>query len=191
MTLDRRTVLKGIGIAGVMTAFGTGVGTASGARKGDAPGDETIAEIADAAGFDLLLAAVDYIAETNPDSELVAGLLNDDQYTVFAPTDEAFEALLEATGLESFAEIDAELGDGTVEAVVSYHVTEGRQTSESVVPPRGKRCIETLLDDATFTVDAEGTITAVGSTATIVDADISASNGVIHVIDGVLLPIEL
>ncbi|MFP9191729.1 fasciclin domain-containing protein [Natronosalvus vescus] len=191
MTLNRRIVLKGIGIAGVATVFGTGVGAANGPGKGVAPGEETIAEIADAAGFDLLLAAVDYIAETNPDSELVAGLLNDEQYTVFAPTDDAFTALLEAIELESFADIDEALGAGTVEAVVSYHVTTGRRASNSVVPPRGERRIETLLDGARFTVNAEGAITAVGNTATIVDADISASNGIIHVIDSVLLPLEL
>lgn len=174
---------------------------------GVAPGSQSIAEIvseaasADPAEFSLLLDAVSYIAETNPDSALVAGLFDNDQYTVFAPTDQAFLALVGAVaGLLDqdilndegpFAAIDDLLGAGTVEAVVSYHVTEGRRASNSVVPPRRDRVITTLLDGATFSVSPSGVITAVGSTAIIGPANISASNGVIHVVDAVLLPIDL
>lgn len=165
------------------------------------PGGMTVAEIADAEGFSLLLAAVGYIADTNPESALVAGLLDEDQYTVFAPTDDAFGALvtavqdlldpeiLDAEG--PFAAIDALLGAGTIEAVVSYHVTPGRRSSRSVLPSRGERTIQTLLDGASFKVDSAGMIDAVGSDAKIAAADVSASNGVIHVIDAVLLPIDL
>jgi uncharacterized surface protein with fasciclin (FAS1) repeats len=165
------------------------------------PGDQTIAEIAEAAGFDLLLAAVGYIAETNPESPIVAGLLNKDQYTVFAPTDQAFIDLVTALAplldpdiLENegpFAAIDQLLGAGTIEAVVSYHVTGGRRAANSVVPRRGVRTIETLLEGATFTVSTSAVITAVGNTANITAANISASNGIIHVIDAVLLPVDL
>lgn len=165
------------------------------------PGGQTIAEIAEAAGFNLLLAAVGYIAETNPESPIVAGLLNEDQYTVFAPTDQAFINLVTAVAplldpdvLENegpFAAIDKLLGAGTIEAVVSYHVTEGRRASNSVVPRRGVRTIETLLEGATFTVSTSAVITAVGNTANITAADISASNGIIHVIDAVILPVDL
>jgi uncharacterized surface protein with fasciclin (FAS1) repeats len=151
--------------------------------------------------FTLLLDAVLYIAETNPDSALVAGLFDNDQYTVFAPTDAAFLGLVEAVAPSldedvlaeegPFAAIDALLGDGTVEAVVSYHVTEGRRATNSVLPKRGERTISTLLPGATFSVDSSANITAVGSTATIVIPNISASNGVVHAIDQVLLPIDL
>ncbi len=169
--------------------------------RAPAPSGQTIAEIAEAAGFELLLAAVGYIAETNPGSPLVAGLLDRDQYTVFAPTDEAFVNLVNAVAplLDPdvlaqdgpFAAIDLLLGAGTIEAVVSYHVTEGRRAANSVLPRRGFRTIETLLPGATFTVSTGGVITAVGSTANITAADISASNGIIHVIDAVLLPVDL
>jgi len=165
------------------------------------PGPMTIAEIAEMEGFTLLLAAVTYIAEDNPESGLIAGLLNDDQYTVFAPTDAAFEALVGAVAglvdpeiLENegpFAAIDDLLGEGTIEAVVSYHVAEGRRSSKSVLPRMGERKINTLLDGASFSVDYAGKITAVGSSAMIAPADVSASNGIIHVIDTVLLPIDL
>lgn len=124
-----------------------------------------------------------------------------DQYTVFAPTDAAFAGLVEAVKpsldpaiLEEegpFAAIDDLLGDGTVANVLLYHVMEGRRASNSVVPPRNDRTISTLFDGATFSVDPAGTITAVGSEATIARANISASSGVIHVVDAVLLPVDL
>jgi uncharacterized surface protein with fasciclin (FAS1) repeats len=165
------------------------------------PGSQTIAEIAEAAGFNLLLAAVGYIAETNPESAIIAGLLDKNQYTVFAPTDQAFINLVTAVtplldpdvlaNAGPFAAIDLLLGEGTIEAVVSYHVTEGRRAANSVVPRRGFRTIETLLEGATFTVSTSAVITAVGNTANIAAADISASNGIIHVIDAVLLPVDL
>ncbi len=178
-----------------------------GPPAGVVPGSDTIAEIViaategDPAEFTLLLAAIGYIAETNPDSALTAGLFDNEQYTVFAPTDAAFLALVGAiagaldpdilNNEGPFAAIDDLLGAGTVEAVVSYHVTSGRRASISVLPRVGEREVETLLDGATFSVNASGEITAVGSSATIVSADISASNGIVHVIDTVLLPIEL
>ncbi len=176
-----------------------------------APGDESITEIVMVAAsaesdpqFTLLLDAVLYVAATNPESALVESLFNSDQYTVFAPTDEAFVNLVTAVaGLLDpdvlaadgpFAAIDDYLGEGTVEAVVSYHVTEGRRAANSVVPagrsPRS-RTIETVLSGATFQVTSGGTIQAVGNTANIVSADISASNGIIHVIDAVILPVDL
>ena len=173
----------------------------NGGNRAPAPGGMTIAEIAQDAGFDLLLAAIGHIADTNPDSPLIAGLLDPSQLTVFAPTDEAFVALVEAVAplldpdiLDEdgpFAAIDDLLGEGTIEAVVAYHVTEGRRAANSVVPRRGVRTITTLLDGATFTVSTSAMITAVGSTANIAAANISASNGIIHVIDAVLLPIDL
>lgn len=178
-----------------------------GPPAGVVPGGDSIAEIViaatedDPAEFTLLLDAIGYIDETNPDSALIAGLFNDDQFTVFAPTDAAFTALVGALAGDldqgilnnegPFAAIDDLLGAGTVEAVVSYHVTEGRRASISVLPRKGERTIETLLEDATFSVDSGGAITAVGNSATIMDADTSASNGIIHAIDTVILPIEL
>jgi len=177
-----------------------------------AKGSMTIAEIVTAAAtaepeeereFTLLLAAIEYIAATNPDSELLAGLFNKDQYTVFAPTDQAFldlvgavAGLLDPTVLADegpFAAIDDLLGDGTIEAVVSYHVTEGRRAANSVIPPNRDRVIETLLEGASFSVSSMGMITAVGNSANIIldMANISASNGIVHAIDAVILPIDL
>ena len=156
-------------------------------RSGNvAPGDDPIALIAINGGFDELVAALSFV-----DAELNAGLVDlflygKDQYTVFAPTNAAFYELYETLGVDSIEELDAPL----VLNVLLYHVAEGRRGSNSVVPPRQTRSIETLLG-ASFKVDKDANIMAIGNTANFEAIDISASNGIIHVRDSVLLPIEL
>lgn len=155
------------------------------AGKAVKKGDMSIAEIAIGAGFSELVEALSYV-----DNELDAGLVNlflngTDQYTVFAPTNDAFEALYDALSVEDITDLPASL----VLDVLLYHVTDGRRAANSVVPPVNSRTIETLLSGATFSVDMYGKITAVGNSANIVTPNISASNGIIHVIDAVILPI--
>ena len=162
----------------------------SGARNGAPKKDDiSIAEIAINGGFNELVDALSYV-----DEELNAGLVNlflngKDQYTVFAPTDDAFMNLYSALdpngGIDSVRDLPADL----VLNVLLYHVTDGRRASNSVLPKNGSKTIETLLG-TTFSVDTSGMITAGNSSANIVldAADISASNGIIHVIDSVLLP---
>ena len=164
-------------------------GKSSGSRNG-APqkGDSSIAEIAIANGsFNELVDALLYV-----DEELNAGLVNlflngKDQYTVFAPTDTAFMNLYSVLdpngGIDSVRDLDANL----VLNVLLYHVTDGRRASNSVVPKNSLRVIETLLGE-TFSVDNSAMIWANGSTAKIVLPNQTASNGIIHVIDSVLLP---
>ncbi|MBS3807974.1 MAG: fasciclin domain-containing protein, partial [Bacteroidales bacterium] len=154
----------------------------------NAPGDESIATIATEEGFTELVGALVYV-----DEELETGLVDlfsegTDQYTVFAPTNEAFKTLYEALGedVDEITDLDPEL----VRDVLFYHVTEGRRASNSVVPPVRPRTIETLLGE-TFSVSKEGVISDIAGQETgIVLPDISASNGIIHVIDGVLLPLD-
>ncbi len=154
-------------------------------RAAPAPGDDAIAVIAINGGFGELVEALMYVDEKK-DSGLVDLFLNGtDQFTVFAPTDEAFHALYDVLEVEGIRELPADL----VLNVLLYHVTEGRRAANSVVPKKNVRKIETLLGE-TFKVDNNGMIWAIGSNAGIVAADISASNGIIHVIDSVLLPIE-
>ena len=148
-----------------------------------APGENSIAEIAISAGFNELVNALVYV-----DTDLNAGLVDlflngKDKFTVFAPTDQAFFDLYQAQGITSINDLPANV----VLDVLLYHVTDGRRASNSVVPKNNNRTIETL-QGGTFQVDSSGMITATGNTAMITTADISASNGIIHVIDAVILP---
>ncbi|WP_284653673.1 fasciclin domain-containing protein [Flavobacterium terrisoli] len=154
-------------------------------NRAPAPGDSSIADIAVGGGFNELVSALVYV-----DSELDAGLVDlfangTDQYTVFAPTDQAFQNLYAALNVSSITELPAPL----VRDVLLYHVTEGRRASNSVVPKKGTRTITTLLESQ-FSVTPAASINAIGNTANITTANISASNGIIHVIDTVLLPIN-
>lgn len=170
MQQTRRAVLKTIGGSTVLLAGGVGAASAR-ARKG-ASAEKTIVEIAEASDdFEILVAALE---ETGLDAVLDS---NDDQYTVFAPTDAAFEALLDDLGITA----GDLLNNPDLEDILLYHVTEGRRYASSVVNAPE---IE-MLNGGTVAVD--GTELNDGQ-ADIVATDIEASNGVIHVIDGVLLP---
>ncbi len=107
-------------------------------------------------------------------------------FTVFAPTDEAFAALPAGT-------LDALLADptGQLADILTYHVVPGAVLAADVVALDGQAV--TTVNGATITVGVadDGTVTltdAGGNEVTVVATDVQASNGVIHVIDGVLLP---
>jgi uncharacterized surface protein with fasciclin (FAS1) repeats len=149
------------------------------------PGTDPIAQIAINAGFSELVSALTYV-----DASLNTGLVNlfmngTDQYTVFAPTNQAFQNLYTALGVTQITELPATL----VRDVLLYHVAEGRRAANSVVPKVGTRKISTLLN-VNFTVNPQAHITAIGNEANITTPNISASNGIIHVIDAVILPIN-
>lgn len=162
-------------------------------NRAPAPGEDSIAAIAIAADdFNELVAALVYV-----DTVLDAGLVDlfldgTDQFTVFAPTDEAFVAVYAAYE-EEYGGVVNEITDLPAELVLDvllYHVVEGRRAANSVVPPVRDRTITTLLG-ASFTVNSDAVITDIyGQEAEILAANISASNGLIHVIDTVLLPLE-
>ncbi len=154
-------------------------------NRSPAPGNTPIAGIAVNAGFNELVEALVYV-----DSELDTGLVDlfsngTDQYTVFAPTDLAFQNLYAALNVTDVTELPAPL----VRDVLLYHVVEGRRAANSVVPKNNTRTINTLLGSS-FSVTPSASINAIGNTANITTANISASNGIIHVIDAVLLPID-
>ena len=158
-----------------------------------APGVDSIASIAVEGEFNELVSALVYV-----DTELETGVVDlfqngTDQYTVFAPTDEAFGNLYALLSIVLDAEI-AEITDVPAPVVLDvllYHVTEGRRASNSVVPPRRIRTITPLLGE-TFAVRTDATIrdglTGLRDDAAIVQANTSARNGLIHVIDQVIVP---
>jgi uncharacterized surface protein with fasciclin (FAS1) repeats len=164
----------------MLKQFGTGVAIMAGAtgtvaaRKG-ASVETGIVATADELGFDTLLTAVE-----NADPIVAETLTNDDQYTVFAPTNAAFEdffATVEAaTDLTAADLLDDP--NNLLTNTLLFHVTEGRRYAASVVNAPE---VETLLGEP---VSVDGT--TLDDRATIKTTDGEAKNGVIHAIDAVL-----
>jgi uncharacterized surface protein with fasciclin (FAS1) repeats len=100
-------------------------------------------------------------------------------FTVFAPTEDAFAALPEGT-------IPALLNDpATLANILLYHVTPGKVTASTVVTLNGEMVEMANGGNVAITVDENGVMV---NNANVIAVDIMARNGVIHVIDGVLLP---
>ena len=107
---------------------------------------------------------------------LVDTLKGDGPFTVFAPTDEAFAKLPEGT-LEALLEDKEKLT-----AILTYHVVAGKKAAADVV---GAESLGTV-QGSDLQVDTSSGVKVGG--ASVVQTDIHTSNGVIHVIDTVLLP---
>ena len=109
-------------------------------------------------------------------------LKRDGPFTVFAPTEAAFAALPERT----FAPLLRPENRSALRALLRYHIVEGRLTAETL---RSRAALKTL-QGANLGVDSTQTpITLMdGTEATITTTDLPASNGVLHIIDAVLLP---
>lgn len=122
---------------------------------------------------------------------LVDTLSSKGPFTVFAPTNAAF-AKLPAGTVDTLLKPE---NKGTLTAVLTYHVVAGKvsaaQLAAKVKAGGGKATLTTVQGGSlTFAKGGRGyTVTdAKGNTANITIADVNQSNGVIHVIDGVLLP---
>jgi uncharacterized surface protein with fasciclin (FAS1) repeats len=115
-------------------------------------------------------------------ADLVDALSVDGPLTVFAPTNAAFADLLGELGVTKEALLASQ---PLLTQVLTYHVLNGRVLQAGV--PIGAPI--TTLQGGAFTVDSDLRITdARGRLSNIVDTDVITSNGVIHVIDKVLLP---
>ncbi|GIL36105.1 fasciclin domain-containing protein [Phycicoccus sp. DTK01] len=116
---------------------------------------------------------------------LVETLKGEGPYTVFAPTDEAFTALPAGTLDDLLADPQGALTD-----VLTYHVVPGKVMAADVATMDGQE-VETVNGEK-LTVGVDGdTVTLTdtsGGEVTVTQTDIEATNGVIHVIDGVLVP---
>jgi uncharacterized surface protein with fasciclin (FAS1) repeats len=122
-----------------------------------------------AGSFNTLVAAVKAAG-------LVETLKSPGPFTVFAPTDEAFAKLPEGT-------VDSLLKDiPQLTKILTYHVVSGKVLSSDVV----KLDKATTVQGSDVKIDASSGVKV--NDATVVTPDIEADNGVIHVIDSVLLP---
>ncbi|MCC6678837.1 MAG: fasciclin domain-containing protein [Phycisphaerales bacterium] len=136
------------------------------------PADKNIVETAVAAGqFTTLATAIKAAG-------LDAALSGKGPFTVFAPTDEAFAKLPK----ETLAALLTPQGKDKLTAILKYHVVEGRVYSTDAV----KAGTAKTLQGGAVTISSHDGVTI--DNAKVIAADIDASNGVIHVIDTVLLP---
>ncbi|MEP1144867.1 MAG: fasciclin domain-containing protein [Henriciella sp.] len=151
--------------------------TTSIAGEGYTKATADIVETATAAGsFSTLLAAADAAG-------LVGALKGDGPLTVFAPTDDAFAALPAGT-VETLLLPE---NKDALAGVLKLHVIAGSKVKSTDLA--GQQITATTLNGDLAVDGTDGVVlTAPGSTATVIAADVDASNGIIHVIDTVLLP---
>jgi uncharacterized surface protein with fasciclin (FAS1) repeats len=121
--------------------------------------------------FSILEAAV---VRAGLDDDLKAGTL-----TVFAPTDAAFQAA--GLTVATVNQTDA----ATLQSILQYHVVNGKQTAASL--PTGTNSAVTTLSGGTIYVTKNNAAVSING-ATVTTPDVAASNGVIHVVDKVLMP---
>lgn len=156
----------------ILTMIGAAGAFATGIQEADTEPMErpTIVEIAAEDGrFNTLVAALEA-------ADLVDTLSGDGPFTVFAPTDEAFAKLPEGN-------VDALLQDiPTLTSILTYHVVAGSVMADDVMMLSNAD----TLQGQPVVVGTAGGVTI--NDATVTQADVTGSNGVIHVIDSVLLP---
>jgi len=144
-------------------------------REKDEPKAKDIVEVAVEAKFNTL---VDLVKA----ADLVETLKGKGPFTVFAPTDEAFAKL----GKETLEDLKKPANKEKLAAILKYHVVSGKVMAADVLKMDGKTAktveggeIKIAVKDGKVTLDGNSNVTK---------TDVAASNGVIHVIDTVLMP---
>jgi uncharacterized surface protein with fasciclin (FAS1) repeats len=171
MLMNKLATALALCAAATLAACGSSSsGPSSPADVATATGRVDVVDTAIAAGsFKTLVAAVQA-------ADLVDTLKGPGPFTVFAPTDEAFAKLPPGT-------VDALLADkAALTAVLTYHVVAGKVTAADVAGLRQA----TTVQGGAIAIDASSGVKI--NDASVITADVMASNGVIHVIDTVLMP---
>ncbi len=154
-------------------------GLAFGLAQSDMPA--TVVDIATSNDdFSTLVAAV-------VEADLAGTLSSEGPFTVFAPTNEAFAAALEALGLTA----EELLASPDLASILTYHVVAGKLMAADVLAAveagGGSAMVETV-NGAPITVEVVDGNVVLNGTATVTAVDLEAGNGVVHVIDAVILP---
>ena len=180
------TKMAVLSVAGILLASTTATAQMAdhSAMKMDKKMDNTIVDVAVANGsFTTLVAALKA-------ADLVGALQGPGPFTVFAPTDAAF-AKLPAGTVEALLKDPVKLG-----AILKYHVLSGKVMAGDVIKGNGakpaaldcyRRGLQATLNGAALDIVVKSGKVYVNG-AQVVIADVAASNGVIHVIDAVVLP---
>jgi uncharacterized surface protein with fasciclin (FAS1) repeats len=141
----------------------------------------TVVDIATSSeDFSTLVAAV-------VQADLAGALSAEGPFTVFAPTNEAFAAALEALGITA----EELLASPDLASILTYHVVAGKLMAADVLAAveagNGTAVVETL-NGATISVTVVDGMVMINGVATVTTVDLEAGNGVVHVIDAVILP---
>jgi uncharacterized surface protein with fasciclin (FAS1) repeats len=165
-------MIMAFGVAVALAASASTVAAQEMAKDHDMDAKNIVEVAAEAGTFNTLIAAAKA-------ADLADALMGEGPLTVFAPTDEAFAKLPEGT-VEMLLKPE---NKDKLQAVLLYHVVEGKVMSEQVV---------TLTSAKTLQGDTVDISVKMGKVyvddAQVIAADVEASNGVIHVIDAVIMP---
>jgi uncharacterized surface protein with fasciclin (FAS1) repeats len=178
----KRTFLK-FAVATAVLALASACGGSDDDDNNDTP-PGTVAQVATERGFTALVAAATKAELVTTLSDATATL------TVFAPTDEAFSALATQLGDANATAMVERLTKDQLTTILTYHVLSTKVESSAI--PFGTPVATVNTETITITAGTAPVIATIADTtptaATITAVDVPASNGVIHVIDKVLIP---
>eukprot|EP01093_Parvamoeba_rugata_P000543 TRINITY_DN10617_c0_g1_i1.p1 TRINITY_DN10617_c0_g1~~TRINITY_DN10617_c0_g1_i1.p1 ORF type:complete len:624 (+),score=175.80 TRINITY_DN10617_c0_g1_i1:127-1998(+) len=151
--------------------------------------DDNIVEAAQKTSSLSSLVAALSKADESTNNDLITALSSEGPFTVLAPTNEAFTDLLaRLDGFDSLNDFNNEQLQDLLATILTYHVVPGTAVSsseltagQSITTLQGENLTVSLTDGVTF-IDAAGEI------ATVITADVETENGVVHIIDKVLIP---
>ena len=149
----------------------------------------TVAQDMPATVADIVMASDDHttLEQAVVAAEMGEALMGEGPFTVFAPTDAAFAALPEGALEEALM---PENRDKLVQ-ILGCHVVETRALAADVVQmiaDDGGSHPVTTMGNCSLNLTLDGDMVKINDAVTVTAADLEASNGVVHVIDGVLLP---
>tara|TARA_B100000949_G_scaffold235572_1_gene259843 strand:- start:3390 stop:5165 length:1776 start_codon:yes stop_codon:yes gene_type:complete len=152
------------------------------------PEGDNIVEAAQATSELSTLVAALQKADESANNDLITALSGDGPFTVFAPTNDAFNDLLaQLDGFDSLDDFNSEQLQDLLAVILTYHVVADAALSTDLSDGMSL----TTLQGSTLQVSTEGGVfieDATDVSAEVVNADIEVSNGVVHIIDKVLLP---
>lgn len=175
-----KTLLTACAVTGLLAACGGG-------DDDPAPAAPTIAALAQQQNLTALLAAANKAGLSATLANTSVGL------TVFAPTNAAFDTLATQLGFADANALVAALSPATLADILNYHVLPTRQTAAQLSTGAATRATAYTFDGgpATLAVSTTGGVTltdAALTQATVTTANVAASNGVVHVVNKVLVP---